>query len=195
VLRDWDSDIEHSLVSYSDSDFGSDLDTSYSTTGGITLLGPNPITFTSVKQTVISASTTEAEYIASFEVLKEQTIIYNSILSELGFKMATPVHKCDNQGAVRMATAEDETPATKYVRIYYHVQREWVKDNLIKMVYINTKLNIADAFTKALPVDKLLSLIKFLFNKDEQLPEQAQEAQGEQHSTRPSSTRGRNSKT
>jgi hypothetical protein len=75
------------------------------------------------------------------------------------------------------------------------VQREWVKDNLIKMVYINTKLNIADAFTKALPVDKLLSLIKFLFNKDEQLPEQAQEAQGEQHSTRPSSTRGRNSKT
>ena len=42
---------------------------------------------------------------------------------------------------------------TKNIAIKYHYLRELVQDKEVRMEYVNTKEQIADIFTKALPKD------------------------------------------
>src|SRR6266480_7761449 len=55
------------LVGYSDSDWGADLQDRKSTTGSLIKIAGGPIYWRSTKQTGVSLSTTEAEYIAASE--------------------------------------------------------------------------------------------------------------------------------
>ena len=42
---------------------------------------------------------------------------------------------------------------TKYISINYHYLRELVQDKEVRLEYVNTKEQIVDIFTKALPKD------------------------------------------
>jgi hypothetical protein len=44
---------------------------------------------------------------------------------------------------------------TKHIEIYYHFVRERVANNRLAIKFISTKDQIADGFTKALPVKSL----------------------------------------
>ena len=70
--------------------------------------------------------------------------------------------KCDNQGAVFLAKNETSTH-TKHVDVRYHFICELVEQGVIRLVYINTKSNTADALTKNLPTDPYERLLAPMF--------------------------------
>ena len=54
----------------------------------------------------------------------------------------------------------EETRRSKHVEIRHHFLREKVKTGFIKPVYCNTKLNIADIFTKITGPTVFKTLVK-----------------------------------
>ena len=58
------------LVGYSDSDWGADLQDRKSMTGSLIKIAGGPVFWHSTKQTGVSLSSTETEYIAAFETAK-----------------------------------------------------------------------------------------------------------------------------
>ena len=108
-------------------------------------------------QTEIALSTTEAEYIALSQSMRD-LIPIRSILEELttilGLQIETPVtHSTvfeDNNGALELAREPKYRPRTKHIAIKYHHFREHVKKKNIRIQKIDAKEQIADIFTKAL---------------------------------------------
>ncbi|XP_052295819.1 secreted RxLR effector protein 161-like [Citrus sinensis] len=64
-------DYGQQCIGYCDFDFAGDLDKRRSTTGYVFTLGRGPISWRSIPQSTIALSTTEAEYMAATEVVKE----------------------------------------------------------------------------------------------------------------------------
>jgi len=54
----------------------------------------------------------------------------------------------DNVGAIFMAENVSTSGSTKHVDIHYHYVREFIEDGFIRIVFVCTKLNKADMFTK-----------------------------------------------
>ena len=118
-----------------------------------------PILCVSKMQTEIALSTTEAEYIALSQSMRD-LIPLRGILKELSGLLSvgdiTPItHSSvfeDNNGALELAREPKYRPRTKHIAIKYHHFREHVKNKTIRVVAIDTKEQIADIFTK--PLDK-----------------------------------------
>ena len=64
---------------------------------------------------------------------------------------ASEIHE-DNSGCVVLATSDEYRPRTKHLAIKWHHFRDQVRNSNLKVSKIDTKLNWADIFTKA--VDK-----------------------------------------
>ena len=60
----------------------------------------------------------------------------------------------DNAACLKFATAPKMSPRTKHIAVPYHFFRSKVEDLQIKLFAIDTKQQLADQFTKGLPVDK-----------------------------------------
>ncbi|KAH9697268.1 Integrase catalytic domain-containing protein [Citrus sinensis] len=76
-------DCGQQCVGYCDSDFLGDLDKRRSTTGYVFTLGGGPVSWRSILQSTIALSTTEAEYMAATEAVKE-AIGLKGLLGNLG---------------------------------------------------------------------------------------------------------------
>ena len=89
-------------IGYTDSDFMSDKDSRKSTSGSVFTLCGGVVVWRSVKQSSISDSTMEAEYIAACEAAKEAVWLKKFITDlEVVPNMDKPiVLYCDNSGAV-----------------------------------------------------------------------------------------------
>jgi hypothetical protein len=130
-----------------------------SRTGYVLTLGNCPLLWVSKLQTEIALSTTEAEYIALSQAMRD-LIPMRSLLQEIGTKLnlefAKPalVHSKvfeDNNGALTLANAPKMNPRTKHIAIKYHHFREKVgTEKGIEIVKIDTKEQIADGLTKGL---------------------------------------------
>jgi len=62
-----------SVVGYCDSDFAGDMDKRRSTTGYVFTFAKAPVSWKSTLQSTVALSTTEAEYMAITEAVKEAT--------------------------------------------------------------------------------------------------------------------------
>ena len=118
-----------------------------------------PILCVGKMQTEIALSTTEAEYIALSQSMRD-LIPLRGILKELSGLLnvnnITPItHSSafeDNNGALELAREPKYRPRTKHIAKKYQHFREHVKNKTIRVIAINTKEQIADIFTK--PVEK-----------------------------------------
>ena len=131
----------------------------YSRTGYIIKYAGCPILWKSKMQSIISLSTTEAEYVALSSALRDVIGIIH-VLEELD-KYGFPVHKStpqircrtyeDNMSCVTLANEHKTRPRTKHFAIRLHHFRSYVVNKKITVEHISTKEQMADIFTKPLP--------------------------------------------
>jgi hypothetical protein len=112
----------------------------------------------SVAQGLHHLSTTEAEYIAMSQSLRDVIPVMN-LLQEMRERdyqvICTEPHVyCkefkDNLGALELARLPKLRPRIKHINVCYHHFRKHVRKGLIKIFPIDTKDQIADALTKPL---------------------------------------------
>lgn len=139
-----------SLIGYSDADFASCIRTRKSVSGVVVLLNGGPVLWHSRKQTIISLSTTEAEYIAAHDVSREVAWL-RRFLTELGVDVngPTPVH-VDNAAAEHLIRNPQSQCRTKHIDIKYHFVREMFVGKQIDIIHVSSQNQLADILTKAL---------------------------------------------
>ena len=172
---------EKSFEVYADADFSGnwfnrtaehDVSTSKSRTGYLISVFGCPIIWQSKLQTQIALSTTEAEYIALSQSLRDTIPIMN-LFKELqtnGFDenyVAPKVH-CkafeDNMGALELAKVPKMRPRTKHINLVYHHFREHVRQKEITVHPITTDNQLADMLTKPLDQNLFQRLRKALLH-------------------------------
>jgi hypothetical protein len=141
----WTSDNSHSPISVK------------SSTGYIITFASCPILWSSKLQTEIALSAMEAEYIAMSQATRD-LIPMRALLQE--FSQATKLIVSntitystifeDNQGCVELANAPKLRPRTKHIGLKYHHFHSHVAQGDIKILWIDTKHQLADIFTKPL---------------------------------------------
>lgn len=146
---------------YCDSDWANCLDTRRSTTGYITWLAGNIISWCVQLQKTVALSSTEAEYMAEAEVAKEVKYLQASFKSiatalRLNIPISIPAIMVDNNGAIKLANNPEFHKRTKHIDIRYHFIRELVESEQIRIIYVNTKENLADPLTKSIPTKQLI---------------------------------------
>jgi histone deacetylase 1/2 len=141
------------LVSaFSGADWVGCLDDRRSTGEFVVFLGTNLVSWSARKQATMSRSSSEAEYKAmanaTTEVMRIQTL-----LMELGVRAPRAAKIwCDNIGAKYLSANPVFHARTKHIEVDYHFVRERVARKLLNIEYVSTKDQVADGFTKPLPV-------------------------------------------
>ena len=134
---------------FSDADRGNGSDQK-SISGYITIIAGGAIAWSSKKQQTMALSTTEAEYITTTHAAK-QVLWHQSLYNKLNFKLPmTSTIFIDNQAAISISHHPEFHACTKHININYHFLCDLILDKTINMVYVNTKDNLADLFTKGL---------------------------------------------
>ena len=116
-------------------------------------LNGGEVSWKSSKQEMTADSTIESEYIAASEAAKEAVWI-KKFITELGV-VPSIVHLillyCDNNGAIARAKEQRSHQRSKHVLRRYHLIREIIGRNDVKIEKIPTDQNIVDPLTKRLP--------------------------------------------
>jgi hypothetical protein len=90
----------------------------------------------------MTLSSTEAEYVAIFEAVKELKFIYY-LLSDLHIKVNLPiVMKTDNIGAIFMSENASTGFRTRHVDTSYHFVREFIEDGFTKIKFVQLKMTL-----------------------------------------------------
>ncbi|KAL6054460.1 Cysteine-rich receptor-like protein kinase 25-like protein [Balamuthia mandrillaris] len=138
------------LIGYTDADFGGKEKKQKSTSGyGFTLCG-GPISWSSKKQSDIALSTSDAEYVAACHATKE-AVWLRQLLKDLKLPQQGPTELFeDNQTAIKIAENPIIHDRSKHIDVKYHYVRQKVKRKEVKLIYVPSGENIADAMTKSL---------------------------------------------
>ena len=144
----FDSKIFWNLKVFSDSDWAGDPETRISVTGFIVYLQNVPVCWRSKSQRGVTLSSSEAEYVAMSEAVKEIRFIY-FILRDIGIEVELPiVVKTDNVGALFMTQNSSAGVRSRHVDTRYHFIRENVEDGIVKVEFVRSSENDSDIFTK-----------------------------------------------
>ena len=155
----------NTLWGWVDSDWAADKETRRSHTGYVLMLNGGAISWKSRRQSSVSLSTSEAEYVAASQCAQE-VVYLREILRECHYEQPEPtmVYE-DNRACLLMS----ENPVSRersrhvdpiqrmvadmsrHVAIRYMFVRELVGLGVIKLVLCSTQKMVADALTKSLP--------------------------------------------
>lgn len=141
------------LQMYCDSDYAGDVDTRRSTTGYVCTLNGGAISWSSRRQQTVAASTTEAEYMAAADTVKE-ALWLRKLMTDLGYQLGTITIQADNQSTMKLLKNPVNSMRSKHIDVLYHFAREKVMCKDVEFKYVSTEENVADVFTKALPEAK-----------------------------------------
>ena len=144
------------------------------------MLNNGPISWCSKRQTTVTLSSTEAEYMALTLAAKEATWL-RLLMTQLGLMTSddgsptinvlrgegTIALKGDNQSAIALANNPVLHSRTKYIDIQHYFIRNEVLEGRIDLTYVPTEDMIADGLTKTLTHVKFFSFIRQL-NMDKQ---------------------------
>ena len=117
-----------------------------------------PLLWASKMQTEIALSSTEAEYIALSQSLREVIPLMALIKEAKNYGLDITSHKVkvhcrlfeDNTGAIEHVKVPKMRPRTKHLNLKYHHFREHVRHGLISIHAVTMNQQIADIFTKLL---------------------------------------------
>ena len=136
------------LEALSDSDFANDKDTRYSVYEYIIYFCGVPVAWKSKSMKSVVLSTTEAEYVAVSEVVKEIKFLYQ-MLRSMEIKVPLPIKvQVDNVGAIWLANNSSVSERTKHVDLRAHFVRDMIKDQVIEINFVKSAENDSDIMTK-----------------------------------------------
>lgn len=142
------------LAGYSDADWAGDIDTRRSTSWYVFQICGSTVSWCSKRQSSVSRSSTEAEYIA-LSMASQEAVWLSRLLKNVGVKQEEPILIYeDNQGAIELSRKPKFHNRTKHIDIAHHFIREKVNDKVIYVKYCETEQMLADIMTK--PLSKVL---------------------------------------
>jgi hypothetical protein len=144
------------VIGYSDSDFVGCVDSRKSTSGYTFMMVGGAVSWRSAKQTLISTSTMEVEFISYFEATLNGVWLKSFIY---GLRIMDSISKplrmyCDNSAVVFMAKNNKSGSRNKHIDINYLSIRERVKENKVVIEHVSIELMIVDPLTKGMPLFK-----------------------------------------
>ncbi|KAL6320112.1 hypothetical protein AAG906_004621 [Vitis piasezkii] len=154
--------IEVKLIGHCDSDWGGCIDDMKSTSGYAFSLGSGVISWVSKKQGSVAQSSAEAEYISA-SLATSQAIWLRRILEDIKEKQNEATYLlCDNKSAIAIAKNYVFHSRTRHIAVKYHFIKEAISDGEVQLMYCKSEEQVADIFTKALPLEKLVHFRKLL---------------------------------
>lgn len=146
------------LECYVDADWAGEAGDRKSNTGYLFKYGGGVVGWGCRKQTSITLSSTEAEYVALAECLQELKWLLR-LLNNLGQPAALPVIvNEDNQSCIALTTADRTTRKSKHIDTKYCFIKEMVKAGVVLMQYCPSGQMEADLLTKPLGAVRLRQL-------------------------------------
>ena len=112
------------LQGYVDADWVGDTDGRRSTTGSIFTLNGGPISWASKRQSTVTTSTAEAEYVAATMAKKEALWPWKLLSALVVDGGAVPMGE-DNQSCLALVNNPDATGRTKHVDVAYRMVRDY----------------------------------------------------------------------
>ena len=134
-----------------DSDYASRATDRKFISGGVVMCAGGCVSFFSRTQKSVTLSSTEAEYVAMAEGLKEAIFlryIWNFIFLDGDVGCITVDE--DNVGALHLANNPATTPNSKHIEIRHHFIRERLANGEFRVVHVRSDLQHANFLTKPL---------------------------------------------
>nr|CAD1840712.1 unnamed protein product [Ananas comosus var. bracteatus] len=137
-------------------DWAGSIDDRKSISGYVFKLNLNAVCWSSKKQHTTTLSSSEAEYIAVTGGTC-QAIWLRRILCDIKQNQTDQtVIYCDNQSTIAMIKNPVHQNRTKHIEIRYHFIRDQLANDNIVLKHCSTDQQLADIFTKSLPVEKFV---------------------------------------
>lgn len=142
------------LEGYSDSNWISDADELYATSGYVFTIGGGAVSWRSCKQTILTRSTMEAE-LAALDTATVEAEWLRELLMDLPVvekPIPAILMNCDNQTVIaKVTSSKDNGKSSRHVKRRLKSVRKLRNSGVISVTYISTDKNLADPFTKGLP--------------------------------------------
>ena len=106
----------------------------------------------------MALSTVESEYMA-FTRATAQALWMMKFFTEIGLPVTNPITiYADNNGSISNSTNDKNHRRTKHIDVKFHFVKEHMKKGEIMFTYIPSSDNLADLFTKSLPLEMIRRL-------------------------------------
>lgn len=152
---------ELEIEAFSDASFAPEEDVKL-VTGMVIYVNRNPVMWLTKKQKNITRSTAAAELVA-LSVTEDRTVHMVEFIKELGFKVKSTTLYEDNQAVIACCQRKSLSHTRKLVDIAMKIIRERLVNKYYNLEYVNSELNIADMFTKALSTGSFIKMNARLF--------------------------------
>jgi hypothetical protein len=114
-------------------------------------LGECLVSWISKKQSSVSLSTAESEYIAVATCCTQVIWMKQTLIDiQVEYDEPIPIY-CDNRSTISISKNPMIHSKTKHIPIKYHFLQEQVAEKTIRFEYVGTKEQVVDIFTKPLP--------------------------------------------
>jgi len=137
------------LVGYTDSDMGGDIDSRRSTSSYMIKFVGGAVAWQSRLQKCVALSTTEVEFIAIIEACKKLLWV-KKFLQELSFVQDKYLLFCDSQSAIHLGKNSTFHSRSKNIDVRYHWIRDALEARLLELAKVHTNDNCVDMMTKTL---------------------------------------------
>ncbi|KAK9075677.1 hypothetical protein SSX86_004005 [Deinandra increscens subsp. villosa] len=150
------------LEGYCDASWITNLEDHSSTSGWVFLLGGGAISWQSKKQTCITHSTIESEFVALAAAGKEAEWLRNLIYEiPLWPKPISPLSiRCDSLATLAKAYSQTYNGKSRHFGVRHTMIRELIANGVISVEFVRTQHNLADHLTKGLSKDLVLKAAK-----------------------------------
>ena len=139
------------LEAYADSAYARGKHDGKSVTGSAVLCGGSLVSWISRTQRCVATSTTEAEYIAMADSVKDALFV-RDVLGFLvpGREGNRIIVREDNEGAINLANNPLSSARSRHIDVRYHFLRQEVSNSSIVVLHTTTNKQRADVLTKPL---------------------------------------------
>nr|GEZ82535.1 copia protein [Tanacetum cinerariifolium] len=144
-------------IVYADSNHAGDYVDRKSTCGICMFMGCCLTSWFLKKQTALSISTTEVEYVSAGKAC-QQALWMKQALVDYGIRLDDIPIMCDNKGAVDLNKNPVQHSRTKHIEIRHHFLRDNVSKGNVFKEKVSSKDNIADILTKPLKCEPFIYL-------------------------------------